>query len=260
MTVLVVTGTGTEIGKTVTTAALAAVACAAGRSVAVLKPAQTGVAPGEPGDVDEVARLAGPVTTAELARFPEPLAPATAACRAGLPPVATADVVRAVAKLAEEHDLVLVEGAGGLLVRFDAAGATLADAARGLVAEVLVVVSAGLGTLNATALTAEALRARGLRMAGVVIGSWPGDPDLAARCNLADLPQAAGGPLLGALPAGAARRAPTDFRARAHRWLAPRLGGSWDAASFTAAHGAKAAVAAHPPRTVTRRAEGSPGV
>ncbi|NEB77959.1 AAA family ATPase, partial [Streptomyces sp. SID14478] len=61
--VLVVTGTGTEIGKTVTTAAVAAVAVAAGRSVAVLKPAQTGVAPGEPGDVDEVVRLAGAAVT-----------------------------------------------------------------------------------------------------------------------------------------------------------------------------------------------------
>ena len=51
MPVIVVTGTGTEIGKTVTTAAVAALALAAGRSVAVLKPAQTGVAAGEPGDV-----------------------------------------------------------------------------------------------------------------------------------------------------------------------------------------------------------------
>ncbi|MFD9637598.1 AAA family ATPase, partial [Streptomyces violascens] len=63
MAILVVSGTGTEIGKTITTAALAAVALAAGRSVAVLKPAQTGVAPGEPGDVFEVRRLAGEAVT-----------------------------------------------------------------------------------------------------------------------------------------------------------------------------------------------------
>ncbi|WP_159059917.1 AAA family ATPase, partial [Streptomyces scabiei] len=77
MTVLVVTGTGTEVGKTVTTAAVAAVALASGRSVAVLKPAQTGVRPDERGDADEVARLAGAVTVRELARYPEPLGPAT---------------------------------------------------------------------------------------------------------------------------------------------------------------------------------------
>lgn len=86
MTVLVITGTGTEVGKTVVTAAVAAAALASGRTVAVLKPAQTGVGPDEDGDVAEVARLAGPVTTAELARYPEPLAPATAARRVGRAP------------------------------------------------------------------------------------------------------------------------------------------------------------------------------
>ncbi|WP_415949552.1 dethiobiotin synthase [Streptomyces sp. KLOTTS4A1] len=229
--VLVVTGTGTEIGKTVTTAALAAVALAADRSVAVLKPAQTGVGPGEAGDIAEVVRLAGPVTGLELARYPEPLAPETAARRAGLTPVTPARTAEAAQKLAAAHDLVLVEGAGGLLVRFDEAGGTLADAARLLGAPVLVVSPAGLGTLNSTALTAEALRARGLRQEGVVIGSMPAEPGLAERCNIADLPVAAEAPLLGALPAGAGALAPAAFRARAASWLAPRLGGSRRAAA-----------------------------
>ncbi|MDW8809646.1 dethiobiotin synthase, partial [Streptomyces scabiei] len=203
MTVLVVTGTGTEVGKTVTTAAVAAVALASGRSVAVLKPAQTGVGPDERGDADEVARLAGAVTVRELARYPEPLAPATAARRAGLPPVHPEDVAEAAAKLAVDHDLVLVEGAGGLLVRFDEAGGTLADTARLLGAPVLLVASAGLGTLNTTELTARELAVRDVELAGVVIGSWPEVPDLASRCNLADLPVVADAPLVGAVPAGA---------------------------------------------------------
>ncbi|MFE4328788.1 dethiobiotin synthase [Streptomyces sp. NPDC056831] len=225
MTVLVVTGTGTEIGKTVVTAAVAA-ACR-DRSVAVLKPAQTGLAPGEPGDAAEVVRLAGGhVTAVELARFPEPLAPATAARRAGAPPVRPHEIAEAAEKLASEHDLVLVEGAGGLLVRFDDDGATLADAARLLGAPVLVVVEAGLGTLNTTALTSEALRARGLDCLGVVVGSMPAEPDLAARCNLADLPVAAGAPLLGAVPAGAGALTPADFRVLAGSWLAAELGGN----------------------------------
>ncbi|WP_428956330.1 dethiobiotin synthase [Streptomyces sp. cg35] len=232
-TVLVVTGTGTEIGKTVTTAAVAAVAVAAGRSVAVLKPAQTGLAPGEPGDVDEVVRLAGPaVTPVELARFPEPLAPGTAAARAGLAPVRPGQVAEAALKLAASHDLVLVEGAGGLLVHFDEEGATLADAARLLGAPVLVVAQAGLGTLNSTQLTAEALRARGLAQAGVVIGSWPREPGLAERCNVGDLPGVAGAALVGAVPAGAGALAGAAFRERAARWLGPELGGSWDGAGF----------------------------
>ncbi|MFJ8467963.1 dethiobiotin synthase [Streptomyces swartbergensis] len=232
MSVLVITGTGTEVGKTVVTAAVAATALAAGRSVAVLKAAQTGVRPDEPGDAAEVARLAGAVTTAELARYPEPLAPATAARRAGRSPVHPHEVAEAAAKLATEHDLVLVEGAGGLLVRFDPAGGTLADAARLLAAPVLVVVSAGLGTLNTTELTARELRSRGLALAGIAIGSWPAAPDLASRCNLADLPDVAGAPLLGSVPAGSGALSPAAFRAAAPHWLAPRLDGTWDAEAF----------------------------
>ncbi|AZQ74653.1 MULTISPECIES: dethiobiotin synthase [Streptomyces] len=237
MSVLVVTGTGTEVGKTVVTAAVAAAALAAGRSVAVLKPAQTGVAVNEPGDVAEVLRLAGPVTGVELGRFPEPLAPATAARRAGLAPVRPAEIVRAARELALTHDLVLIEGAGGLLVRLDEEGSTLADVAGLLDAPVLVVAQAGLGTLNVTTLTAEALAARGLRRAGVVIGSWPAAPDLAMRCNLPELPEAAGAALLGALPEGAGSLAPADFRQGAVNWLAPELSGTWDAARFAAAQG-----------------------
>jgi dethiobiotin synthetase len=239
--VLFVTGTGTEVGKTVTTAALAALALAAGRTVAVLKPGQTGVGPDEPGDVAEVSRLAGPVHGVELARYPEPLAPDTAARRAGMPTVGPKQVAESVAELAERYDLVLVEGAGGLLVRYDEEGRTLADMAvataeLGLEPRVLLVASAGLGTLNTTALSAEAMRARGLEPAGVVVGSWPAEPDLACCCNLADLPASAGAPLLGALPQGIADGGHTPFLHHARLSLAPALGGSWDAAEFTARH------------------------
>jgi dethiobiotin synthetase len=228
--VLVITGTGTGVGKTVVTAAIAAVT--PGR-VAVLKPAQTGVAPDEPGDLSDVLRLAGPVTTCELVRYPDPLAPATAARRTGRPGLDPADAARAAFLLAETHDLVLVEGAGGLLVPFterqstDDPPGTLADVAGLLDAPVLVVAAAGLGTLNATALTVEALRARGLRCAGVVIGSWPAVPDLAASENLRDLPVVTGVPLLGALPDGAGALDRAEFASVARHGLAPALGGRW---------------------------------
>ncbi|MFJ2821425.1 dethiobiotin synthase [Streptomyces toxytricini] len=236
MGVIVVSGTGTEIGKTVVTAAVAAAAAAEGRSVAVLKPAQTGLEPGVPGDAGEAARLAGPhVTAVELARYPEPLAPDTAARRAGMAAVTPEEVAEAAGKLAASHDLVLVEGAGGLLVRFDAAGRTLADAAALLGAPVLVVAPAALGTLNSTTLTAEALRARGLSALGVVVGSWPAVPDLACRCNLADLPSSSGLPLLGAVPERSGALAPEEFRAAAPAWLAPPLWGTWSAEGFQAA-------------------------
>ncbi len=227
--VLIVTGTGTGVGKTIVTAAVAALAMAREERVAVLKPVQTGVAPGEPGDLADVARLVGSsITLRELGRYPDPLAPATAARRAGVPPVTADAAANAANQLADTHDLVLVEGAGGLLVRLaDHPPGTLADVAALLDARVLVVAAAGLGTLNHTALTVEALRTRGLACAGVVVGAWPSAPDLAARCNLADLPAVTGVPLLGALSAGAGALPSADFVEVARHTLAPALGGQW---------------------------------
>ncbi len=83
--VVLVTGTGPGVGKTVATAALAAVVRARGSSVAVVKPAQTGLEAGAPGDVDEVRRLVGDdVTTHELVRLRDPLSPEAAARREGV--------------------------------------------------------------------------------------------------------------------------------------------------------------------------------
>jgi dethiobiotin synthetase len=143
----------------------------------------------------------------------------------GLPPLDLAYAAEYIAKLADSRDLVLVEGAGGLLVRYNAAGATLADLAGMCGAPVLLVTSAGLGTLNHTALTLEAIAARTLRLSGVVIGSWPREPDLAARENLADLETVAGGPLAGLLAEGSGSLPREAFRAAALHGLGRGLGG-----------------------------------
>jgi dethiobiotin synthetase len=230
--VLVVTGTGTGVGKTVVTAALAALARARGDKVAVVKPVQTGALPGEPGDLDEVQRLAGICDTHEFARFPGPLSPEAAARAAGQPPLDPHAAVRRVHDLAASRDLVLVEGAGGLLVRYDASGATLADLAHAMAAPVLVVTAAGLGTLNHTALTLEALAARRLPLAGLVIGCWPGKPGMAERSNLTDLPALAGEALSGVLPEGAGSLDLRAFGRLAGEGLAPSLGGCFDPAVF----------------------------
>lgn len=232
-----VTGTGTGVGKTVVTAALTALAAARGSSVAVVKPAQTGVGPDEPGDLAEVQRLAAPPTGSELqeyARYPDPLSPAAAARMSGRAALDCADAARRISALTQTFRLVLVEGAGGLLVRYDGQGTTLADLARTLGAPVLVVTRSGLGTLNETALTLEALAARGLDFAGLVIGSWPAAPGLADRCNIADLETLAARPLAGALPAGAGRLLPVEFLAVASAGLTPAYGGRFDPARFRA--------------------------
>jgi dethiobiotin synthetase len=232
VSVLVVTGTGTGVGKTVVTAAVAALAAARGSRVAVVKPAQTGVGAAEPGDLAEVRRLAGVTDLHELARYPDPLSPAAAARHSGLVPVDLRSATARVRELADERDLVLVEGAGGLLVRYDEEGGTVADLAHELAADVLVVVDPSLGTLNHTALTLEAMAHRGLALAGIVIGAWPAEPDLACRSNVRDLETLAARPLAGALPAGAGTLDGAEFLLAARAGLAPALGGTFDAADF----------------------------
>jgi dethiobiotin synthetase len=222
MRVLVVTGTDTEVGKTVVTAALAALARARGQRVAVVKPVQTGVAADQPGDLEAVRRLSGVEDLHELARFPDPLAPATAARRAGREPPSVAQAAAAVRRL-EDRDLVLVEGAGGLLVHLDGGGGTIAELALALRAPALVVARAGLGTLNHTALTCQALRQRRVVCRGVVVGAWPVEPDLAMSCNLEDLPRYAHAPLLGRLPERAAELDPEAFLRAARHGLAEDL-------------------------------------
>lgn len=238
MAVLVITGTGTGVGKTIVTAAVAALAADRGSRVAVLKPGQTGLPDGAPGDLADVTRLSGVTDVTELARYPDPLSPAAAARRSNRDPLDLAHVVQTVLALDADHDLVLVEGAGGLLVRFDEDGLTLADMARTLRAPVLVVADPGLGTLNMTALTLAAMAQRGLDLAGVVIGCWPAEPGLAERSNLRDLETLAARPLLGAVPAGAGTQDRAAFLVTARAALGPALGGGFDPRALRAAYDA----------------------
>ncbi|MCF3938434.1 dethiobiotin synthase [Gordonia tangerina] len=216
--VLAVAGTSTDVGKTIVTAALVAAARAAGVNPAVCKPAQTGVMPGQPGDLAVIEDLVGPLGTAECARYPDPLAPETAARLAGVPPLERAVARAAIDRLAANHDVTLVEGAGGVMVRL-APELTLLDLCADVGASVLVVVPAGLGALNHAELTVGAVRARGLRVAGLVIGSWPTEPDLAMRCNRDDLPRLSGAPVVGVIPDGAGALDPAEFRRRAPAWF-----------------------------------------
>jgi dethiobiotin synthetase len=228
MTVLLVTGTDTGVGKTVVTAAIASAATAAGCRVAVLKAAQTGIAPDQPveSDVQAVVRLAAPASARTVVTYSQPLAPLAAAEEAGVEPLAIGDVIEAVRLDVEAgYDPVLVEGAGGLLVPMGTGGWTVADLAVALRCRVVVVARAGLGTLNHTALTLEALDRRGLP-ASLVLGAWPEQPELVHWRNLVDLP----GDLVGVLPDGVGDWPAERFGQRAGSWLSPRLYGRADPA------------------------------
>ena len=210
LTVLVITGTGTGVGKTVVTAALASHARQAGIDVAVCKPVQTGTDSGDD-DLADVARLSGVTKLAGLARYSEPLAPAAAAEQAGMALPTRDELLGLVRGLDRPGRLTLVEGAGGLLVELAEPSVTLRDLAADLGAAALVAVSAELGTLNHTALTLEALAAQEISCAGLVIGSWPARPGLVETSNRTALARLA--PLRAALPAGAGSMNGADFAA-----------------------------------------------
>jgi dethiobiotin synthetase len=213
------------VGKTVVAAGIAASAAARGYRVGVLKPAESGVAPdsGVESDMETVARLAAPAGARTLVSYPDALAPLAAAEEAGAVPLAIGDVIEAVRVTVEGYDVVLVEGAGGLLVPMGEGGWTVAQLAVALRCPVVVVCRADLGTLNHTALTLEALEHRGVP-ASIVVGSWPVEPELVHWRNLTDLP----GELVGVLPAGAGALAPEEFRERAPAWFTPLLYGRAD--------------------------------
>jgi dethiobiotin synthetase len=186
VSVVVVTGTGTGVGKTITTAALACHARLIGLDVAVCKPVQTGAADGDD-DLREVGRLSGVAELVSGWRYPEPLAPVAAAERAGMALPTRTQLGELAVSADRPGRLVIVEGAGGLLVEIGEGGVTLRDVAADLSAPVLVVAAPGLGTLNHTALTAEALATRDVPCAGVVVGAYPERPTVAEETNLAAL-------------------------------------------------------------------------
>jgi len=196
---LFVTGTDTSVGKTAVSCAIAALARSRGLPLAVMKPAETGCVP-DPLDALALREAAGSADPLELVcpyRFAEPLAPAVAARRAGRT-LSLGHLVDCARKLAEDRPL-LVEGAGGLLVPYTERE-TCADLIAALGLPVLLVARAGLGTLNHTALTIEALRARKLTLRAVVLNRTGTHSDLSEQDNAAEISRLTGAQVLGPLP------------------------------------------------------------
>lgn len=210
MSTVIVTGTDTGVGKTVATAALACQARLARIDVAVCKPVQTGTLTGDD-DLADIGRLSGVTGLVGLARYPQPLAPVAAAAAAGLPLPTRSQLLDAIRGCTAPGRLTLVEGAGGLLVELGAGGVTMRDLAAELAAPVLLVVAPGLGTLNHTALTLEALARQQIPCAGLVIGAWPDVPGPVEVDNRDALGRLA--PVRTALPAGAGSLRAGEFEA-----------------------------------------------
>lgn len=204
---LFITGTDTGVGKTEITAALAHALSRRGLRVAVMKPVATGCVRRNgrliSEDAEKLRRACGTKEPDELIcpfRFESPAAPAVAR---GLSPMGTVPfsldrIEKAFREFSARHDVVLVEGIGGLLVPLDGRH-TVADLARRLNLPVLVVGRAGLGTLNHTLLTVETARSAGLEVAGVVLNGQSRYPSLAEKTNPAVL-RKWGVPVLGIVP------------------------------------------------------------
>lgn len=200
---IVVTGTDTGVGKTYATAALAQAFLLSGRGVVVIKPVQTGASTGEPTDADEINRIVGLQVADEWQRLALPLAPESIAHETGATLVPVAELVERLGGF--DADVVIVEGAGGVLVGLDADGGTIADLALAWDAEVVVVTRDTLGTLNHTGLTVDHLRARCLTPV-LLIGIDTGN-----QRNRRDLVRLTGAPLVGSVPRGNPESADIDI-------------------------------------------------
>ena len=198
---LFVTGTDTGVGKTEVAAALVAGWRARGLDVGAMKPAQSGVEDGVPTDADLLRAAAGGGDPPALVcpySLRAPLAPAVAARLEGVR-IEVDRVLDCARALSRRHAALVVEGAGGLLVPLTDE-ATYADLARMLGLPVLVVARAGLGTVNHVALTCEALAARDLEVAGVVLNRSTAAADPSEPHNAAAIERLTGARVLASLP------------------------------------------------------------
>ena len=199
-----VTGTDTGVGKTLVSAALLHTLARHHARVVGMKPVAAGLVQqgGEWVSEDALALRAAssvvvPPTLDNPVMLPEPLSPHLAAARAGRR-VGVAELVASHQELRRFADVVLVEGSGGWRVPLNE-DETLADLAVALARPVVLVVGLRLGCLNHALLTAQAVRADGLHLAGWVANTV--DPAMTCRDeNIATLRLRLGAPLLGVLP------------------------------------------------------------
>ena len=205
MTSLFITGTDTGIGKTLVGCGIAAALTAQGKRVGVLKPAETGCDMRD-GELypDDAMRLAGyalstlPVETVCPYRFSPPVAPSVAAEQAGVT-IQPERLVEVFQTITNQHDVTLVEGAGGLLVPL-VGRYSFADLARDLGIPILVVVGSKLGALNHTLLTLHCIATRGLPLAGYILNHPTRTTDDAIRTNATTLANLTDVPCRGSIP------------------------------------------------------------
>jgi dethiobiotin synthetase len=190
-----VTGTDTEVGKTVVAATIAHTLAAEGQRVHVFKPAVTGLDEGVETDHALLRRASGSDQSDEQIapyRYGPPASPHLAAALAG-EEIDPERLRQAARTAAEDADVLVCEGVGGLLVPLSPTY-LVRDLAADLAYPLVVVATPGLGTINHTLLTIESARTAGLHVAAIVLNPWPAEPtqiesnNRKTIANLADIP------------------------------------------------------------------------
>ncbi|GAC1328066.1 MAG: dethiobiotin synthase [Candidatus Dormibacteria bacterium] len=219
-------GTDNGVGKTVVSAAIAALARAAGREVAIAKPIQTG----PQDDSAEADRLVGARVSRPGWRLSRPLDPALAA-ELGGERLYPGEVVQWTVQALTGVDIGVVDTCGGAAVEIKE-GFNNSDLAAAIGLSALVVCRPGAGTLSHTLLTVDHLRARHVDIVGIVVDRFPVRPTIAEAANMAELERLTRYPLVGVVPE--MRLDPDTFVDSVSRGLSSKLGGQFDRAAFLA--------------------------
>jgi dethiobiotin synthetase len=198
-----ITGTGTGVGKTIVTAGIAGHFISTGKKVSVMKPVQTGTG-NSASDLEIVKALVPGITTipkllATPYSFSLPASPLLAAkCenRAINPDT----ILKAFKELSsrQDVDVLLVEGAGGLLVPLTEEF-LMVDLILKMNIPAILVTYAGLGTVNHTLLSIEAMKNRNLKIAGIVINRMPRNPGIVEKDNIKTIERIGGVPVIAAI-------------------------------------------------------------
>lgn len=184
MSGIFVTGTGTEVGKTVVAAVAARTLAAEGKTVAVFKPCVTGLEEDGETDPELLRRASGSSQSEEQIapyRYGPPVSPHLGAALAG-EEIEPERLLAAAQAAAEGADAIVCEGVGGLLVPLTD-DYLIRDLAVALGYPLVVAASPTLGTISHTLLTLAAARDAGLEVAAVVLTPWPDEPTEIERSN-----------------------------------------------------------------------------
>lgn len=203
-----ITGTDTGVGKTFVAEGLIRAMRKQGMSVCPMKPVETGCAVRKgnliPADALRLVKASGvqePLDLINPYRFTHPLAPAVAAVIAGAR-IRTGKILSSYERLTRRYDRVLIEGAGGIMVPLRGKYLFL-DLVLDLNVPVLIVARPGLGTINHTLLTIEALRHRGAAVIGIIVNAAvPAVKDSSLKTNPAVIRKLGGVPVLDSIPHG----------------------------------------------------------